>query len=117
MLVAVYGTLKQGHNNNLHHLDGLRPLHALFVNIPFRMYEGEAYPMIVSYPENHSIFVEVFDVDAEKLEELDRLEAPYNFHRENVFLAELDREAEIYVFNEPNPPPGFTLFESGKWPS
>ncbi len=115
MLVAVYGTLKRGHNNNLHHLDGLRPLHALFVNIPFRMYEGEAYPMIVSNPDNHSIFVEVFEVDAVKLGELDRLEAPYNFHRENILLAELDREAAIYVFNEPDPPSGFTTTESGKW--
>ncbi len=117
MLVAVYGTLKHGHTNNLHHLDGLQPLHSLFVDIPYRMYEGEAYPMIVSSRDNHSIFVEVFDVNADKLEELDRLEAPYNFHRENIFLAELDRGAEIYVFNEPNPPPGFTLIESGKWPS
>ena len=115
MRVAVYGTLKQGHTNNLHHLDGLRPLHALFVNIPYYMYEGEAYPMIVSSTDNHSILVEVFDVDTDKLEELDRLEAPYNFHRENIFLAELDREAAIYVFNEPDPPSGFAATESGKW--
>ncbi len=116
MLVAVYGTLKQGYNNNLHHLDGLRPLHALFVNIPFRMYEGEAYPMIVSSSDNHSIYVEVFEVDAGKLEELDRMEAPYNYHRESIFLSELDREAEIYVFNETDPPSGFTVTESGYWP-
>ncbi len=116
MLVAVYGTLKQGYNNNLHHLDGLRPLHSLFVDIPYRMYEGEAYPMIVSNPDNHPIYVEVFDVDADKLEELDRLEALYNYHRESIFLSELDREAAIYVFNESNPPPGFAFIESGKWP-
>ncbi len=73
--------------------------------------------MIVSSPDNHSIYVEVFEVDAGKLEELDRMEAPYNYHRERIFLSELDREAEIYVFNEPDPPSGFTLIESGKWPS
>ncbi len=115
MLVAVYGTLKQGHNNNLHHLDGLRPLHALIVNIPFRMYAGEAYPMIVSNPGNHSIYVEVFDVESDKLEELDRLEAPYDYHRESIFLSELDQEAEIYVFNEVDPPPEFTAVASGTW--
>lgn len=115
MLVAVYGTLKQGHENNLHHLNGLRPLHAIFVAIPFRMYEGDAYPMIVSSSDNHPIFVEVFEVDAYMMEKLDRLEAPYNFHRESTFLAELDREVEIYVYNEPHPPPGFTSVESGEW--
>jgi gamma-glutamylcyclotransferase (GGCT)/AIG2-like uncharacterized protein YtfP len=115
MLVAVYGTLKQGHKNNLQYLDGLRPLHSLFVEIPYRMYEGEAYPMIVYSRDSHSIFVEVFEVDADKLEELDRLEAPYNFHRENIFLAELDREAAIYVFDEPDPPADFTAVPSGKW--
>ncbi len=79
------------------------------------MYEGEAYPMIVSSPDNHSIYVEVFEVDSGKLEELDRMEAPYNYHRESIFLSELAQEAEIYVFNEPNPPPEFTAVASGKW--
>ena len=71
--------------------------------------------MIVSNPDNHSIYVEVFDVDADKLEELDRLEAPYRYHRESIFLPELDREAEIYVFNESKPPPEFKAVASGNW--
>jgi gamma-glutamylcyclotransferase (GGCT)/AIG2-like uncharacterized protein YtfP len=81
------------------------------------MYEGDAYPMIVSSSDNHPIFVEVFEVDAAMLEKLDQLEAPYNYHRESIFLAELDQKVAIYVFNEPNPPPEFALVKSGRWPS
>ena len=111
----VYGTHKQGHNNYLSHLNGHRPVRALFVDIPFRMYEGDAYPMIVPSSDNHPIFVEVFEVETDTLEKLDHLESPYDYHRENIFLAEFDREVAIYVFNEPNPPPGFNLVESGIW--
>ncbi len=115
MLVAAYGTLKQGHNNNLHHLDWLRPLHALFVNMPFRMYECDAYPMIVSSPESNPIFVEVFDVDSATLAALDQLEAPYNYRLETVFLSELEQKAEIYVFSDTDPPTEFTEIVSGSW--
>lgn len=117
MLVAVYGTLKQGHANYRHQLEGLRPIHALVVDIPFSMFKGDAYPMIVSSSGNHPIFVEVFEVDSAMMEKLDQFEGPYNFHRESIFLAEINQEVAIYVFNEPDPPPGFTSVESGKWPS
>ena len=117
MLVAVYGTLKQGYKNYLRHLNGFQPLHANFVDIPFRMYEGDSYPMIVSSVDNHAVFVEVFEVDADTMEKLDRLEAPYDCHRESIFVVELDREVEIYVFNQPEPPPEFTIVESGNWAS
>ena len=116
MLVAVYGTLKQWHTNNPGHLDGFEPQDARFVDIPFRMYEGAEYPMIVPSADIHPIFVEVFEVDEDTLENLDHLEAPYNYHRQSVYLAELDREVAIYVYDEPEPPPEFNLVESGKWP-
>ena len=115
MLVAVYGSLKEGYKNNRRFLNGLHPLHALFVEIPFRMYEGDAYPMIVSSLSDHPIFVEVFEVDADTLEKLDGLEALYNYHCETILLTELERETELYVFSEPDPPPEFTTVESGKW--
>ena len=115
MLVAVYGTLKQGHINNPGHLDGIEPQHAGFVYIPFRMYEGTEYPMIVPSADTHPIYVEVFEVDEDTLENLDLLEAPYNYHRQNVYVAELDREVAIYVYDEPEPPPGFNVVASGNW--
>ena len=117
MLVAVYGTLKQGHINNPGHLDGFEPQHALFVDIPFRMYEGAEYPMIVPSSDIHPIFVEVFEVDAETLERLDYLEAPYAYHRETIYIAEFGREVAIYVYDEPEPPSEFNLVKLGKWPS
>lgn len=86
MLVAVYDTLKQGYENNRRVLSGVLPIHARFVEIPFRMYSSIKYPMIVSSPGMHPIFVEVFDVELDTLEKLDQLEAPYNYHRETVFL-------------------------------
>ena len=56
--------------------------------------------------ERHSIWAELFEVDAVKLREFDELEAPYGYWRETVFLQELSREAEIYVHAAP-PPSGF----------
>ena len=115
MLVAVYGTLKRGYGNHRRMLNGYIPLQSLFIEIPFHMYATDAYPMILPSLENHPIYVEVFEVDAVKLAELDRLEAPYNFHRETIFVAELHQEVEIYVFSEIDPPSHFTLVDSGEW--
>lgn len=115
-LVAVYGTLRVGYENYDRYLRGLTPVRALFVEVPFRMYANDEYPMLVPADDGarHRIWVEIFDVDDVKLKELDALEAPYGYWREPVFVEELGRDVEIYLHPAPAPE-GFTEIASGKW--
>ena len=113
-LVAIYGTLKVGYPNHALHLKGALPVDRRRVEIPFEMYANGEYPMLVPSSERYSIWVELFEVDAHKLRELDDLEALYGYWRETVILEELSREAEIYVHAAP-PPAGFTRVASGEW--
>ncbi|HXV59226.1 MAG TPA: gamma-glutamylcyclotransferase family protein [Vicinamibacteria bacterium] len=113
-LVAVYGTLREGQYNHEIYLKGERPVRRGSVELPFRMYANDEYPMIVPSNERHPIWVEVFRVDELKLRELDALEIPYGYRRETMRLENFDIEAEIYVYPAP-PPPGFQLVENGDW--
>src|SRR5262245_24310445 len=114
MLIAVYGTLKTGEENYARLLPGRTSAFRGFVQIPYRMYENGAYPMLVPSPSRCPIFVEVFDVDEDKVRELDALEEPYDYWRETVHLAEWARDVEIYVHAAP-PPNGFEAVPSGVW--
>jgi len=116
MRVGIYGTLKVGHVNYERLLKGEVPGAALFVRLPFEMYTNDEYPMLVPTldGERHPIWVEVFDVDDDKLEELDALEAPYGYWRESVFVEELGERFEIYLHSAPAPE-GFTRVTSGEW--
>ncbi len=114
MFIAVYGTLKTGEENYARLLPGKTPSFRGFVEIPYRMYENGAYPMLVPAAENGRIFVEVFDLDEAKIKELDALEEPYQYWRERVRLDEWGKDAEIYVHAAP-PPAGFRLLPSGNW--
>jgi gamma-glutamylcyclotransferase (GGCT)/AIG2-like uncharacterized protein YtfP len=113
--VAVYGTLKTGESNYLRLLPGAKPLFRGFAEIPFRMYENGEYPMLVPALESHRISVEVFDVSAETLRELDVFEEPYDYRRHTIEIDGLG-EVEIYAHEAP-PPPSFAPLESGEWKS
>ncbi len=116
MLVAFYGTLKVGHFNYERHLKGEMPATALFVELPFEMYANDEYPMLVPTVngERYRIWVEIFEVDGDKMRELDALEAPYGYWRESVFVEELGENVEVYLHPAPAPK-GFVRVESGKW--
>jgi gamma-glutamylcyclotransferase (GGCT)/AIG2-like uncharacterized protein YtfP len=114
MLIAVYGTLKTGEENHARLLPGRKPSFRGFVEIPYRMYENGAYPMLVPSESKNRILVEVFDVEEGKVRDLDALEEPYEYWRENVHLAEWGRDVEIYVHAAP-PPEGFVPVSSGDW--
>ena len=118
MLVALYGTLKVGHFNYEIHLRGELPVHALFIDVPFEMYADDEYPMLIpaASGERNRIWVEIFDVDDDKMRELDELEGRYGYWRESVFVDELGDDVAVYVHAAPAPD-GFTRVESGKWPA
>ena len=114
MLVAVYGTLKTGGHNYERLLPGRAPTFRGFVEIPYKMYENDSYPMLVPSPSRCRIFIEVFDVEDPKVRELDALEEPYDYWRETVHLAEWGQDVDIYVHAAP-PPEGFEVVPSGMW--
>ena len=116
MLVALYGTLKVGHFNYELHLKGETPIRALFVELPYVMYANDEYPMLIPTEngERHRLWFEVFEVDDDKLRELDALEGRYDYWRETVFVEELEQSIGIYLHATP-PPTGFVRVESGKW--
>ena len=116
MLVAVYGTLKTGGENHARLLPGKAPEFRGFVEIPYRMYANDAYPMLVPDGARHRIFVEVFEVSEDELRELDALEEPYDYRRETVYLSEQGCDVEVYVHSAP-PPSGFAAVPSGDWKS
>lgn len=114
MLVAVYGTLKAGEENYARFLSGRTPSLRGYVEIPYRMYSNGAYPMLVPAEGKSQVFVEVFEVDKDKMRELDALEAPYDYWRETIYIREWECDVEIYVHRAP-PSEGFALVSSGNW--
>ena len=116
MLVAIYGTLKVGYYNYEKYLDGEIPVAARFLELPFEMYAGDEYPMLVPTADGgrRPIWVEIFDVDDVKVRELDDLEVPYGYYRETIFVEELGEDVGIYLHPAPAPE-GFVPVHSGKW--
>ncbi len=114
MLVAVYGTLKTGKDNYARFLPGRTPAFRGFVQISYRLYANGMYPMLVPVDGKSRVFVEIFDVDEDKVRELDALEEPYDYWRETVHIDEWGKDVEIYVHAAP-PPGGFELVPSGEW--
>jgi gamma-glutamylcyclotransferase (GGCT)/AIG2-like uncharacterized protein YtfP len=114
--VAVYGTLKSGEANYDRFLPGISPIFRGFVEIPYRMYASESYPMLVPSREKHRIFVEIFEVDGETLQRLDAFEEPYHYRRETTHVSEAGMEVALYVHDLP-PPDGFKLVGGGAWSS
>jgi gamma-glutamylcyclotransferase (GGCT)/AIG2-like uncharacterized protein YtfP len=113
-LVAVYGTLKKGYRNYERLLAGREPIFRGFAALPYRLYGTPDHPMLVPSEREHSVLVEVYEVEESKLAELDALEAPYDYWRETVFLSPLGRNVEIYLHEAP-PPEGFEPVSSGDW--
>lgn len=114
MLVAVYGTLKEGYCNHQTYLPARKPAWRGFLQVPFAMFSNGEYPMLAPSDETHPILVEVFDVEDEILRELDSLEEPFGYSRVSVVVPELKQAVEIYVHPEP-PPPEFRPLLSGDW--
>ena len=114
MLIAVYGTLKTGEENYARFLSGRTPSFRGFVEIPYRMYANGAYPMLVPAEGRSRVFVEVFEVEEGKMQELDALEEPYDYWRETIYIREWGCDVEIYVHRAP-PSEGFAPVSSGNW--
>ena len=84
MQVAVYGTLKHGHNN--HYLLETAKLKAVGKLKGWIMKDLHFYPAVIKDSENESeIHVEIYEINQATLNDLDRLEGyPSMYQREQV---------------------------------
>ena len=114
MLVAVYGTLKQGYENYQKYLSDHAPVLVATLREPYVMYATRDYPMLVPSTAIQSIVVEVYDVTADEMAKLDALEAPYGYERRTIRIPGLDGDVGLYVHPDPVPE-GFVRIPSGEW--
>jgi gamma-glutamylcyclotransferase (GGCT)/AIG2-like uncharacterized protein YtfP len=111
VLVAVYGTLKQGNHN--HDVQLARdPVFHGTISLPLRMFSNGRYPMLVHSDDLHDIVLEVYEVNDAELSSLDDLEYPFDYHREQFVIGDYEG-VWVYLYTPGTPPEGFRLVQSG----
>jgi len=111
-LLAVYGTLKENFPNYFYYLNPRKPIFRGIVQIPYKMYSNGSFPLLFPAEENHSIHLEIFEVEEKILMQIDRLEGvPYLYHRTIIHLEEVD--AEVFLYVVANREPTGELIEDG----
>lgn len=116
MIMAVYGTLKQGFGNN-HLLERAKYLGEAFTTPEYTMYSLGGFPTIVKNG-NTSIKIEVYEVEDPTA--INRLEgftgeknSPSNWYNTET-IATPYGDAEMFVFDKP-PQRHINIVESGVW--
>ena len=77
--VFVYGTLKSGYYNH-RVLRSAKFIETTVKQVPFRMVSLGAFPALVPDNSKHDMTGEVYEVDADTMEDLDRLEGFPTFY-------------------------------------
>lgn len=100
MKLFIYGTLKRGGRLN-GHLQGQKFLGEVKTSQNYRLYRVHWYPGLKRADEGNQIQGELWEVDADCLKNLDRVEgAPGLFKREFVEIADSDEKGvESYFYN------------------
>lgn len=113
ILLAVYGTLKQGFHNYHVYLDNIKPIKSGSFTIPFTLHSNGRYPMVVQASRYHPIYLEIFEISEELFVQITELEEPFGYHVEHIVINNLD--CKIYVYNETSPPKEFEFILSGNF--
>lgn len=95
-LVFVYGSLRRGECNH-RVLAGARMIAAAQTSPRFRLVDLGAYPALLAGGAT-AVLGEVYEVDGETLERLDRLEGHPTFYRREPMVLDNDQIAYVYVF-------------------
>jgi gamma-glutamylcyclotransferase (GGCT)/AIG2-like uncharacterized protein YtfP len=111
MLVAVYGTLKQGHGNHAHFLNKA-PIAGDQLG-GFKMYSLGGFPACQHTGDNNDrVMVEVYEIDDKELYSLDGLEGYPDFYNR----MEVDTcMGKAWIYNMQEPPVTAPLVEGGCW--
>lgn len=114
MLVAVYGSLRQGFGNHNHFLQGYQCLGVHTSGPGFTMYSLGEFPAVVAQQQSGGTIVyEVYDVSNETMQALDRLEGvAHGFYYRDI-LETPHGKATIYLMAEPPRMAG--VVEGGDW--
>jgi gamma-glutamylcyclotransferase (GGCT)/AIG2-like uncharacterized protein YtfP len=112
-LVFVYGTLKRGCSNHFfleeaRCLGRGRTLHA------YALYEGE-YPFVIREEHLTPIQGEVYEVDGQTLQRLDRLEEHPDYYRRDQVDVVLEDGSKLLAWLYFFPTPRGRFIESGEW--
>jgi gamma-glutamylcyclotransferase (GGCT)/AIG2-like uncharacterized protein YtfP len=110
--VFVYGSLRAGEINHAL-LESIRPLRLARTEPCFDLVSLGPYPALVRGGET-AVVGEVYEVDAETLAELDRLEAHPDFYRREPVRLEDGEEVLAYLL-EPEQVEGAARIECGDW--
>lgn len=99
--VAVYGTLKQGHGN--HRLIQQDPVSIGYIS-GHRLYQSGIPFLVKDHTSEYEVQVEIYEVDDETLQRLDRLEGHPSAYRREILSVSTDegnRDAWTYLYPTP----------------
>jgi gamma-glutamylcyclotransferase (GGCT)/AIG2-like uncharacterized protein YtfP len=104
ILLAVYGTLKEGYSNYYRYLYPKKPIFQGKKDLPFKMYVNKGIPSLVPSETTNTIQIEVFEITPEILKKIDKLEGvPYFYKRIQITLPEFEQEIFIYINTDEDP--------------
>lgn len=95
--IAVYGSLREGMGNS-RVIEGARLLSTEDVVIPFEMIDMGSYPGLIRTEENHSIKIEVYEVDDRTYRNVECLEGYPSFYNRTPVETTVG-PADIYFLN------------------
>ena len=70
--------------------------------------------MLIKSKGTTKVFLEIYKISVDKLNDLDELETPFNYHREQLSLGSYDN-VWIYFYTPNIPPEGFYFVENGNF--
>lgn len=115
ILLAVYGTLKQGNDNYETYLAPKKPKFKGYFDVKFRMFSNGKYPMLIPSDTSHKIYLEVYYIDQDQFDRINHLEEPFGYHVRSIETEGVDKPMMIYAVDQKNPPDGFETVDSGNF--
>jgi len=112
MKVFVYGTLKRGHSNSIL-LANATFLGECATSPEYTMYSYGAFPAVVNHG-NTPVKGEVYEVNQEVMEDLDRLEGHPRWYVREIIKTPFG-DAWIYLMPEHRLENGAEVVELGEW--
>ena len=114
-LLAVYGTLKKNFHNYNVYLKEYEPIFSGFVKLNYKLYSNGRYPMIVKSNLLSEIFVEVYEIDDNKFNQINELEEPFGYIYTSIEIPNVNKNVDIFIFSSGKPPKEFYFVPDGNW--
>lgn len=112
-IIAVYGSLRQGHGNWSYFLN-CDPIKTEVVEIPFKMISMGGFPGLVPSEEPSKITIELYDVNPRTYERIESLEGFPSFYQKALIPTSMG-EVEIYILESSKYRRNPCYVESGDW--